>query len=87
MREGWDEQLTVVVYHVPESEDFEGGFEAVTMVGVPYGVSIKGSDPSSAEGALAHLLDGLRAFGFAGRVLVEDASGLGHVERYEVETG
>lgn len=85
--EGWGEKVTVVLHHIPESEDFEGGFEAITMMGVPHGVSVTGSDPNSAEGALNHLLDGLRAFGFAGRVAVEDATYIGSVQRYEVQTG
>ena len=84
---GWDEKVTVVLHHVPEDEGFEGGFEAVTPTGVPHGVSITGNDRDSSEGALHHLLDGLRAFGFDGRVAVEDATGAGRVGRYEVGTG
>ncbi len=82
--QGWDERVTVVVHHMPDTEDFEGGYEAVTVTGVPHGVSITGSDPDSAEGALNHLLDGLRALGFAGRVAVEDATYIGGVLRYEI---
>jgi hypothetical protein len=74
LTEAWGSKATVVVHHVPESEDYEGGFEAVTMTGVPYNVSVTGSDPESAEDALNHLLDGLRAFGFSRRVAVEDAT-------------
>lgn len=77
--------MTVVVHHIPEDEDFEGGYEAVTMTGVPENVQIKGSDSGSAEGALNHLIAGLRAFGFTGRVAVEDATYIGSVQRYEVE--
>ena len=80
----WGEEVSVVVHHVPESEDAEAGFEAVTMTGVPYGVSISGYDSNSAEDAVSQLLDGLRAFGFAGRVVVEDATNIGPVERYEI---
>jgi hypothetical protein len=87
MGEDWGEKVTVVLHHVPESEDFEGGFEAVTMMGVPHGVSITGSDPNSTESALNHLLDGLRAFGFNGRVAVEDATYIGGVQRYEIRPG
>ncbi len=87
MTEIWEEKVTVVVHRVPESEGFEGGFEATTMTGVPHNVSVTGGDPSSAEGALNHLLDGLRAFGFAGRVAVEDATYVGGVQRYEVRVG
>ncbi len=59
MNENWGEKVTIVLHHVPESEDFEGGFEAVAMSGVPHNVLITGSDSESTEGALNHLLDGL----------------------------
>ena len=81
---GWGEKVTVVLHHVPEDEGFEGGFEAVTMSGVPHDVAVIGSDQDSAEGALEHLSAGLRAFGFSGRVAVEDATGAGRVERYDI---
>lgn len=84
-RSTWGEEVTVIVHHVPESEESEGEYEAVTMKGAPYKVSITGSDPDSAEGALNRLLDGLKAFGFAGRVAVEDATYIGGVQRYQVE--
>jgi hypothetical protein len=29
---------TIVLHHVPESEGFEGGFEAVTLSGAPHDV-------------------------------------------------
>ncbi len=80
----WGEGATAILHHVPESEDSEAGFEAVTMKGVPYGVVVTGYDPDSAEGALNNLLDGLRAFGFEGRLSVEDTTRPGAVERYEV---
>lgn len=83
-RRAWGEKVTVVLHHLPESEDAEAGFEAVTMRGVPYRVVVTGYDSDSAEGALNNLLDGLRAFGFEGRAAVEDATRLGAVERYEV---
>ncbi len=50
-------------------EDYEGGFEVATMVGAPHEVSMTGSDTESAEDALNHLLDGLRAFGLLGVLL------------------
>jgi hypothetical protein len=81
----WGDKVTVVLHHIPESEESEGEYEAVTMRGIPYEVSITGSDPGSAEGALNHLLDGLRAFGFTGHVFVEDATNVGRVEHYEVQ--
>ena len=77
--------MTVVLYYVAESEESEGGYEAVTMRGVPHGVSVICSDPDSAEGALNQLLSGIQAFGFTGRVIVEDATYIGGVQRYEVE--
>lgn len=32
MNEGCGEKVMVVLHHVPEDEDFKGGFEAVTMM-------------------------------------------------------
>ena len=84
MAETWDEKVTVVLHHVPEDEDFEGGYEAVTMTGVPHRVIVTGSHPESARSALVHLLDGLLAFGFSGVVVVDDATNPGRMERYEV---
>lgn len=83
-RKEWGEQVTVVLHHIPESEEGEGGYEAVTMTGVPEKVSVAGS-AGSAEDALNHLMAGLRAFGFLGRVAVEDATYIGGGQRYEVE--
>ena len=80
----WGDSVTIVLHHVPESEAGEGGYEAVTMAGVPHGVSITGEDSDSAEGALRRLLDGLGAFGFTGRVTVDDATHSGRMERYEI---
>lgn len=84
MSNAWGEKVTVVLHHVPETEEYEGGYEAVTMTGVPHNVIVTGSDRDSAEEALNHLVSGLRAFGFAGRVAVEDATYIGGVQRYEV---
>lgn len=81
----WGDKVTVILHHVPESEESEECYEAVTMKGVPHGVIITGSAPDSAEGALNHMLNGLRAFGFTGRVVVEDATYIGGVQRYEVD--
>ena len=80
----WGEDVAVIVHHVPESEESEEGYEAATMQGVPFGVIITGSDSESAEGALNQLLSGLKAFGFVGRVAVEDAGSTGPLERYEM---
>ncbi len=85
VKDSWGEKVTVIVHYRPEDEDFGGGYEATTITGVPYNVIATGGDEDSAEGALNHLLNGLRAFGFAGRVVVEDATGLGRPQRYEIE--
>ena len=87
VKRAWGNKVTVVLHHVPETEDFEGGYEAVTMTGVPHNVSVTGSDPHSAEGALNHLIGGLEAFGFVGHVVVEDATHSDGMERYEVRVG
>ncbi len=47
MSDAWGSTVTVVLHRVPESEEFEGGYEAVTIIGVPHGVAITGSDPIS----------------------------------------
>ena len=80
----WSEKVTAVLHRVPETEDFEGGFEAVTITGVLHNVMITGSDPETAGGALEHLLAGLRAFGFSGTLAVDDATYIGGVNRYEI---
>ncbi len=80
----WGVKVTVVLHHVPENEEFEGGYEAVTMTGVPENVTVTGSDRDSAVDALNHLIAGLRAFGFTGRIAVDDATYIGGIQRYEV---
>lgn len=81
----WASKVTVVVHRVPETEDYEGGFEAVTMTGVPGTVTVTATDRDDKEEAFRSLLEDLRTFGFSGRVAVEDATILGRPERYEVE--
>lgn len=83
----WAGRLTVVVHHVPESEDGEAGYGAVTMGGTPLGVSVEASDADSAPEALDRLLGALRVLGFVGSVQVEDATYLGGIQRYEMEVG
>lgn len=80
----WGERVTVVIHRVPETEETEGGFEAVTMTGVPLNVSVTAFEDTAHE-ALDRLLRALMAFGFSGAVAVEDATGLGRPERYEVQ--
>jgi hypothetical protein len=84
-RRGWDETVTVLLHHVPDSEEFEGGYEAETMKDVPNDVRISCDDPDSMEEALDHFIGGLALLGFEGRVVVEDAAELGPKQRYEVE--
>lgn len=72
------------MHHEPENEDFEGGYAAVTMSGVPESVQIKGTDPDTAEGALGHLSAGLVALGFSSRLLVHDVTMPGRSARYEL---
>lgn len=81
----WGDKVTVVVYHVPESEESEGGYEAVTMGGVPLGVSVTASDADTAHEALDRLLGALKAFGYVGTAAVEDATYVGGNHRYETE--
>jgi hypothetical protein len=77
--------VAVVVHHVPESEESEECYEAVTMGGVPLGVSITASDSDTAREALDRLLGALKVFGYAGAVAVEDATYTGGIQRYEIE--
>ena len=81
----WGERVAVVVHRVPESAESEEGYGAVTMGGVPLGVSVEATDADTAQEALERLLGALRAFGYAGTVAVEDATYIGGVNRYEVE--
>lgn len=81
----WGDKVIVMLHHIPEDEGFEGGYEADTVTGVPNNVKITGGDPDSKQGALDHLLGGLAALGFTGRVDVNDATDPGPVERYEID--
>lgn len=57
------------------------------MTGVPHGVSVtRAATLTLPRGALSRLLDALRAFGFAGRVAVEDTTYIGSMQRFEVQT-
>lgn len=80
----WGESVAVVLYPVSESEETEGGFEAVTMGGVPFDVCITGAAAESSQAALDQVLGALSAFGYSGTVAVEDATYIGGTERYEV---
>ncbi len=84
-KSAWGDEVAVILHHVPESEETEEAYEALTMKGVPYGVIITGDDPDSAEGALNRLVSALEAFGFVGRVAVDDATRDGEMQRYELE--
>lgn len=78
-----DARLTIVVHRVPESEDYEGGYEAATLSGTPRGVVISSPGHASSEEALDNLLRALGELGIAGTVRVEDATYLAGVQRYE----
>ncbi len=80
----WVEKVVVVVHHVPETEESEEGYEAVTMSGVPLGVSVS-SDSETAQEALDGLLGALKAFGYVGTVSVEDVTYMGGTQQYELE--
>lgn len=80
----WGERVAVVVHHVPETEESEEGYEAVTMVGVPFGAFVTASDAESPSEAADRLLGALRAFGYSGSVAVEDVTEPGRSERYEI---
>jgi hypothetical protein len=83
----WDERVTVVIHYIPESEETEGSYEAVTMGGVPLGVLVSAGEMETAQEALDRLLGALVAFGFSGIVAVEDATHTGRVQRYEIPLG
>jgi hypothetical protein len=80
----WGERVVVVVHHIPETEESEEGYEAVTMGGVPFGVFVTASDAESSSEAVDRLLGALRVFGYSGVVAVDDVTGLGRSERYEI---
>jgi hypothetical protein len=75
----------MVVHHVSESEESEEGYKAVTMSGVPLGISIAASDSDTAQEAVDRLLGALKVFGYVGAVAVEDATHMGRIERYRLE--
>lgn len=81
----WGDQVTVVVHHIPESEETEGGYEAVTMSGVPLGISVSTGEMETAQEALDRLLSALSIFGFAGTVGVEDTTYIGSVQHFDIE--
>lgn len=81
----WGEAVQVVVHHVPESEESEETYEAVTMRGTPFGASITAESPDGSREALERLLGALAAFGYSGRVAVQDVTQSGASERYEIE--
>ena len=81
----WGEEVSAVLHHVPEDEDFEGSYEAETMTGVPNGVRITGSGEESKEAALDHLVGGLMLLGFRGALVVDDVTEPGRNDNYRVE--
>lgn len=83
----WAGRVSVVLHHVPESEESEEGYEAVTMGGVPLGAIVTYSDAETAQEALDGLLGTLAAFGYRGTVAVQDVTQSGRSDSYEVEIG
>ena len=83
----WGQKVAVVVHHFPEGPESEEGYEAVTMGGVPLGVSITASDAETAQEALERLLGALSVFGYSGKVAVHDVAEPGRSEEYEIEVG
>lgn len=81
----WDEKVSVFLHHVPESEEGEGGYEATTMGGAPYGIIVATGEMETAQEALARLLAALRTFGYSGAVTVEDSTYVGGVQSYETQ--
>jgi hypothetical protein len=79
------EEVLAVLHHVPEDEDFKGGYEDETMTGVPNGVRITGSGEDSKEAALDHLVGGLMLLGFRGALVVDDVTEPGRNDNYRVE--
>lgn len=85
LSEVWGEKVSAVLHHVPEDEDFEGGYEAETMTGVPNGVIITGTGEGSKKAALDHLVGGLALLGFRGTLVVDDVTEPGRNDDYRVE--
>jgi len=46
--------VVVIFRHLKKTGEYEGGYEAVTMMGVPHPVSVIGSDRKCAQAALNH---------------------------------
>lgn len=61
----WHERVSVVLHHVPESEEGPEEYRAETLSGVPNDVKIEGGG-GSARAALDHLLGGAVAHGLPG---------------------
>jgi hypothetical protein len=52
----WDERVVVILRHLQEIEEYEGGHEAVTNDRYPHSVFVIGSDRNSAQAALNRAL-------------------------------
>lgn len=73
------------MHYVPKDIGYEGGYEVVTMTGVPYNASTEVSDRGPKAEARRHLLSEFWVSGFAGRAAVEGTTSLGCSERCKVD--
>ena len=81
----WQGKAVVILHSVSENAESGGGYVAETLSGIPYGVMVSSGEQDTAEQALNQIIAALHAFGFTGRVEVEDVTYIGHVQRYEVQ--
>lgn len=80
----WEQRVPVTLLHERESEEAEGGYEAITMGGLPHKVTVSAGSSTSKEEALKRLCDALLVFGFKGTIAVHDVTHIGYSEEYEV---
>jgi hypothetical protein len=85
LSEVWGKEVAAVLHYVPEDADFEGGYEAETMTGVPNGVRITGSGEDSKGAALDHLIGGLALLGFSGALVVDDVTEPGRNDTHRID--
>lgn len=81
----WGSRVAVIVYPASMSDDYESGYVAETLTGVPHGVVVSAGGEDTPEQAVDRLIAALDAFGLTGTVAVEDASRGGGTGTYEVE--
>lgn len=83
--DSWNRHTSVTLLSVQGTEGYPDTYEATTMAGVPYNVTISSTDEDSKEESLNRLLSSLRTFGFRGSVLVHDTTIPGMSDEYQVE--